>query len=101
MHLNPSEEQKKLENNELIDHLVVALEIVQRKCARCGSSMCMGCNLDHVAREMLPDLLERAIELAAIMPNDRQEIVAEAEKSVRERDAMWRSLDDDHAEDKE
>lgn len=99
MSMNTTDEQKKHENNELIDHLAAAIEIVRRKCARCGSSMCMGCNLDRVARGMLPDLLERAVGLLVLMPNDRQGLITEARKSVSERDALWQKIADRHAED--
>jgi len=85
-------DEKIQETNALIDHLVSALNIVHAKCGRCGSRMCMGCNLDAFARGMLPDVIEHAIDLAGLLPNSRHDETSSARRSFRERDEKWEKL---------
>ena len=87
-----TDEERKLENDMLIGHLAEALEIVKAKCRRCESRMCMGCCFDSLARGMMPDNIERAIELMQMLPSSKPGIIAAARKSVAERDAKWEKM---------
>ena len=87
-----TDEERKLENDLLIGHLAEALEIVKAKCRRCESRMCMGCCFDSLARGMIPDNIERAIELMQMLPSSKSDVIAAARKSVAERDAKWEKM---------
>ena len=80
------------ENDLLIGYLAEALEIVKAKCSRCESRMCMGCCFDSLARGMIPDNIERAIELMQALPSSKPDVIAAARKSVAERDAKWEKM---------
>lgn len=85
-------EERAQENDLLIDHLADALEIIKAKCFRCESRMCMGCCFDSLARGMIPDNIERAIELMQTLPSSKPDVIAAARKSVAERDAKWEKV---------
>ena len=85
-------EERVQENDLLIGHLAEALEIVKAKCRRCESRMCMGCCFDSLARGMIPDNIERAIELMQVLPSSKSDVIAAARKSVAERDAKWEKM---------
>lgn len=85
-------EERKLENDLLIGHLAEALDIIKAKCRRCESRMCMGCCFDSLARGMIPDNIERAIELMQALPSSKSDVIAAARKSVAERDAKWEKM---------
>lgn len=85
-------EERAQENDLLIDHLADALEIIKAKCCRCESRMCMGCCFDSLARGMIPDNIERAIELMQTLPSSKPDVIAAARKSVAERDAKWEKV---------
>ena len=85
-------EERAQENDLLIGHLADALEIIKAKCCRCESRMCMGCCFDSLARGMIPDNIERAIELMQALPSSKPDVIAAARKSVTERDAKWEKM---------
>lgn len=85
-------EERAQENDLLIGHLADALEIIKAKCRRCESRMCMGCCFDSLAQGMMPDNIERAIELMQMLPSSKPGIIAAARKSVAERDAKCEEL---------
>ena len=85
-------EERAQENDLLIGHLADALEIIKAKCRRCESRMCMGCCFDSLARGMMPDNIERAIELMQMLPSSKPGIIEVARKSVAERDAKWNEM---------
>ena len=76
----------------LIGHLSEALEIIKAKCRRCENRMCMGCCFGSLARGMIPDNIERAIELMQMLPSSKSDVISAARKSVAERDAKWEKL---------
>ena len=85
-------EERAQENDLLIGHLAEALDIIKAKCRRCESQMCMGCCFDSLARGMIPDNIERAIELMQALPSSKPDVIAAARKSVAERDAKWEKM---------
>ncbi len=85
-------EERAQENDLLIGHLAEALDIIKAKCRRCESRMCMGCCFDSLARGMIPDNIERAIELMQALPSSKPDVIAAARKSVAERDAKWEKM---------
>ena len=87
-----TEEERMKENDQLIGHLVDALEIVKAKCRRCESRMCMGCCFDSFARGMIPDNIERTIAMMERLPSSKQDIIALARNYVAERDVKWEEI---------
>ena len=85
-------EERAQGNDLLIGHLAEALDIIKAKCRRCESRMCMGCCFDSLARGMIPDNIERAIELMQALPSSKPDVIAAARKSVAERDAKWEKM---------
>ncbi len=92
---------KRSENNDIVDHLEAIREIISHKCARCNgnASGCMGCLFDSLDLGMIPALLDKALDLMALLPNDRQEMVRSGRKRHRERKAKWREIQGEKNED--
>jgi hypothetical protein len=90
-----SEEAKRQENNEIIEHIIAVRAIIEGKCKRCGGGMsgCMGCLFDAFDRGMIPASLDRILDLMSNMPNDKREFVAEVSKRHNERETKWRSIE--------
>ena len=84
--------ERSAENDLLIGYLAEALEIVKAKCSRWESRMCMGCCFDSLARGMIPDNIERAIELMQVIPSSKSDVIAAARKSVAERVTKWNEM---------
>ena len=87
-----TEEERMKENDQLIGHLVDALEIVKAKCRRCESRMCMGCCFDSFARGMIPDNIERTIALMEWLPSSKRDVIEIARNYVAERDVKWEEI---------
>ena len=83
---------KRSENNDIVDHLEAIREIISRKCARCNGNGCMGCLFDTLDSGMIPALLDKALDLMCLLPNDRQEAVRAGRNRHRERKAKWREI---------
>ena len=90
-----SEETKRQENNEIIEHVVAVRAIIEGKCKRCGGGMsgCLGCLFDTFDRGMIPASLDRILDLMSNMPNDKREFVAEGSKRHNERETKWYSIE--------
>jgi hypothetical protein len=88
------QEERIVENNAIIDHLVAVREIVARKCARCKEGGCMGCIFDELDANLMPTSINRLIALMKYLPNERQAVVMDAELRERERKAIFDEKDD-------
>jgi hypothetical protein len=82
------QEERIVENNAIIDHLVAVRQIVAKKCARCGG-MCMGCAFDTLDQGMIPAHIDEALALMRHLNNDRREAIADAECRIQKRKAAW------------
>ena len=93
-----SEEVKRQENNEIIEHIIAVRTISERKCKRCGGGMsgCMGCLFETFDRGMIPASLDRILNLMSKMPNDKREFVVEGSKRHNERESKWYSIEEEN-----